>query len=161
MWAVIGAILGYVTTSLGESKKRSQIRKLNALNATRLESQAQAVERQTEEDVTLLRQRLTKTVGEQRATWGASGVSGGSGSALDVLAESITAGINDQRRRRETGEIAAADLRYAAKIGDTSARAAIEGSRSSTISAGGSALGEVISYAGKAYAARTATTVRQ
>ena len=132
-WVAVGsgivAIVGGIAGSAGEAKKRKGIRKLNTLNAARLETQAKLVERQTEEDLVLLRQRLTKVVGSQRAAWGASGLSGDSGSALDVMSENITAGINDQRRRREQGDIAAADLRYSAKVGDLSARAAIEGSQ--------------------------------
>lgn len=142
----MGDVLGFVATALGEAKKRKNIRRLNALNATRLESQAQAVERQTAEDTTLLRQRLTKVVGEQRAGWGASGISGDSGSALDVMAESITAGINDQRRRREAGAIAAEDLRYSARIGDMSARAAIEGSNAATAGAAVRDIGQAAQY---------------
>jgi hypothetical protein len=148
MWALVGAILGFVATSIGENKKRSQLRKLQALNAARLETQAQTVERQTEEDVVSLRQRLTRVVGEQRAGWGASGFSGDSGSALDVMASSITEGLNDQRRRREAGEVEAADLRWAGKIGDMSARAAIEGSKSATISAGADVIGQAAKYYG-------------
>lgn len=149
-WVAVGgavvALVGGIAGSMGEAKKRKGIRKLNAMNAARLESQAKAVERQTEEDVVLLRQKLTKVVGAQRAGWGASGLSGDSGSALDVLSENITAGINDRRRRREQGEIAAADLRYAAKIGDLSARAAIEGSQAAGNASLLSGIGQAASY---------------
>jgi len=147
VWALVGAILGWVATSIGEGKKRSQLRKLGAANKARLETQAQVVERQTEEDAVSLRQKLTRVVGEQRASWGASGFSGDSGSALDVMASSITEGINDQRRRREIGATQAADLRYAGEIGDMTVRSAIEGSKST---AAASAV-PIISAAGKAF----------
>ena len=148
-WVLVGsavvAVVGGVAGNNAEKKKRKGIRQLQGQNALRLESQAQAVERQTEEDGLALRQQLTRVVGEQRAAWGASGISGDSGSALDVLAASITVGIGDQRRRKEAGAIQASDLRFAARVGDLSARAAIQGSKS----AGQAALIQGVGQAGR------------
>lgn len=149
-WVTTGAavvsVVGGIAGAIGESKKRKNIRRLNAMNRQRLETQAQAVERQTEEDVISLRQVLTKVVGEQRAGWGASGLSSSSGNALDVLASSITTGLNDQRRRREQGAQEAADLRYAGEIGSMEARARQQESKSAAASSLISGVGQAAVY---------------
>ena len=149
-WVAVGsavvALVGGIAGSMGEAKKRKKIRRLNVMNKQRLETQAQAVERQTEEDVVSLRQMLTKVVGEQRAGWGASGLSSSSGNALDVLASSITAGLNDQRRRREQGAQEAADLRYAGEIGDLEAGARQQESKSAGASHLISGIGQAAVY---------------
>lgn len=146
--SAVVAVIGGIAGAAGEKKKRKGIRKLNAANAIRTESQAKLVERQTEEDLFSLRQQLTRVVGEQRAGWGASGLSGDTGSAMDVLAASVTAGINDQRRRKEAGATEAADLRFAGRVGDLSARAAIQGSnaagQASLLQGAGQAAGYII-----------------
>lgn len=151
-WVAVGAavvaVIGGVAGNNAEKKKQKGIRGINAQNALRLESQAKTVERQTEEDTRDLRQRLMLVVGDQRAAWGASGLSGDTGSALDVLASSVTAGITDQRRRKEAGAVAAADLRFAAKVGDLSARAQIQGSKAAgnaaLLQGGGQAAGYIL-----------------
>ena len=151
-WVAVGsavvAIIGGIAGAASEKKKRKGIRQLSAANAIRLESQAKVVERQTEEDLVSLRQQLTRVVGEQRAGWGASGLSGDTGSALDVLAASVTTGINDQRRRKEAGATEAADLRFAGRVGELSARVAIQGSQAagqaSLIQGVGQAAGYII-----------------
>ena len=146
-WVAVGVtVVGGIVGAIGEGEKRSRIRKLGAMNAARKESQARAVERQTEDDMVSLRKKLTRVVGEQRAGWGASGLSGDSGSALDVMASSITEGINDQRRRREAGAVEAADLRYAAQIGDMSVRSAIEDSKATTTASIVQGIGQAAKY---------------
>jgi len=153
-WVAVGsgivALVGGVATGVGEASKRKGIRQINAVNAQRLEKQAQDVEQQTEEDLVLLRQQLTRVVGEQRAGWGASGLSGDSGSALDVLSASVTASINDRRRRAEAGARQAEDLRYAAKVGDLTASAEISASKIAGASAVASGAGQAAQYGLKA-----------
>jgi hypothetical protein len=148
-WVAVGvAVVGGVMGAVGEKKKRKGIRSLNAKNALRLEQQARHIEQQTEEDIVLLRQRLTRVIGEQRAGWGASGLSGGEGSPMDVLADSVTQGINDQRRRRLEGEIAAGDLRYQAEIGNLQASAMVGASNAAGNAALIQGIGQAASYAG-------------
>lgn len=129
-WVAVGgavvSIVGGIAGAQGSKASASMTRQIQAKNSKAIEAQAVAALKQTDDDIVILRQQLARVVGDQRAAWGASGLSGDSGSALDVLAASVTAGIQDQQRRRAAGQQQAADLRRAAEIGDLSAAAMIQ-----------------------------------
>ena len=85
-------------------------------------------------DIIGLKRTEYKTVGAQRAGYGAAGVSSTSGSALDVLAESTSMAVLDQQRRRYQGDIEYADQKNAATISLMNAYSVKEGGQATAAS---------------------------
>lgn len=77
---------------------------------------AQNAKRQAEMDQLQIRRQIARTQGAQAAGWGASGISGDSGSALDILSDTMVQGELDIQRRQfsadatNTGYTMQADL---------------------------------------------------
>lgn len=93
-------------------------------NAGVKEQNARLAREQAQADSLQIERALYKAQGGQRAGYGASGVSGESGSALDVLADTTAQGVLDVQRRKYAGELeatgfeneAALDRYYAKKV---------------------------------------------
>lgn len=137
--SLVGGLVGAGgTAKAGRAQKRAF--NINAGIATenaRLAREAAAA------DVLSLKRAGYRAEGGIRAGYGASGVSAASGSALDVLADSIQQAALDQNRRKYQGELEAKDFENQAATGRSSGNAA---SQAATYSAAGQVLSSVGSY---------------
>lgn len=115
----LGTMFTGMSTGLGaEGTMLSAEAEAKALNynANIKETNARMVREQAEADALQIRRALNRTVGGQRAAYGASGVSTSSGSALDVLADTTAQGVLDIQRRKYAGEIEALGFENEARL---------------------------------------------
>jgi hypothetical protein len=140
--AVIGLIGGLVSASGKGAEGRKAEKEFN-INARIAEENAQLARDAAADDILSLKRTAYKTEGGIRAGYGASGVSAGSGSALDVLADSMSQAVLDQNRRKLQGELEARDFINQAASGRRYGRAARTGGN---YGAAGQALSSVGQY---------------
>lgn len=112
-------------------------------NAEVNDQNAQLARQAADADILNLKRDAYQTIGAQRAGYGASGVSGDSGSALDVLANSTAQAVLDQQRRRYQGALQAQDQENQAAINRHNAKIAKTGGQ-------GIAAAQVLSGVGSA-----------
>lgn len=124
--AVISLVGGLVSAS-GTAAAGRKAQKAYNFNAAIATENAAEARRAADDDILSLKRTAYKTEGGIRAGYGASGVSGGSGSALDVLADSIAQAALDQNRRKHRGELEARDFMNQARQGIAAGRAARTG----------------------------------
>lgn len=143
--AVIGLIGGLVSAS-GKGAEGRKAEKAFNINARIAEENAGLAREAAADDILSLKRTAYKTEGGIRAGYGASGVSASSGSALDVLADSMAQAALDQNRRRLQGELEARDYLMQAATGRSSGAAARRGG---SYGAAGQALSTVGEYASR------------
>lgn len=140
--AVVSLIGGLVSAS-GKASEGRKAQKAFNLNAAISTENAQLAREAADEDILSLKRTAYKTEGGIRAGYGASGVSGGSGSSLDVLADSMAQATLDQNRRKYQGELEARDFMNQAAQG-------ISSGRSARVAGEYAAAGQVLSSTGSA-----------
>ena len=111
--ALVGAGTGL--QALSSLQAGEQEEKISKYNAAVMESEAVAVEKKTEFDEALHRERVRKAMSTQRARLGKAGIEV-SGSAQRALEESAIAGELDALAIRHGGEVEAARARSGAKL---------------------------------------------
>lgn len=149
--AWVGAVIGLVGAIVQGSGKAAEGRKAQKafnLNASIATENAQLAREAADSDILSLKRTAYKTEGGIRAGYGASGVSGGSGSALDVLADSVSQATFDQNRRKYQGELEARDFMNKATAGQAAGSAARTGA---TYGAAGQVLSSVGNTASSLY----------
>lgn len=117
--AVVGAIagiLGGAAGAGGSAKAGKAAAGAYEYNAQVAEQNAVRAREAAAMDVISLKRSAAQIIGEQRAGYGASGVVTGTGSALDVLADSTYQAVLDQQKRLYQGELEAQDQRNQATI---------------------------------------------
>lgn len=126
---VISAGIGLVSSFMGSEEKKRSGRdaaraakkaakwnsKLSLYDAKVMDDQAKEIQYQTGVQLQIHASMIDKVLGSQKATYGASGVTGGTGSALDVSAETAKAGARDADMIRYNGATAA---KHAKKLAD-------------------------------------------
>ena len=140
--AVVSLVGGLVSAS-GEASAGRKAEKAFDLNAGIATENAQLAREAAIEDILSLKRTAYKTEGGIRAGYGASGVSATSGSAMDVLADSISQATLDENRRKYQGELEARDFENQARTGRAAGSAALTASQYR-------AAGQVLSSTGSA-----------
>jgi hypothetical protein len=127
--AAIGIGLGLLSTYMASKEKKESGKdvaratkkaaawnaKLSLYDAAVMEDQARQIQYRTGIELQLHASMIDRILGSQKATYGASGVTGGTGSALDVAAATAAAGAQDADTIRYEGNKAA---KYAVKMAD-------------------------------------------
>ena len=127
-WA--GAVISLIGGAVGASGQREAGEaggKAYDFNATINEQNAVRAREAADAYILSQKRDATRAVGAQQAGYAASGVSGGSGSALDVLADSTTQALLDQHRRKYQGELEYQDQMNQAKVNRMNARTVRKG----------------------------------
>lgn len=143
-WA--GLVLGLIGTGVsagGTAASGRKAQKAFNLNAGIATENAQLAREAAIDDILSLKRTAYRTEGGIKAGYGASGVSATSGSAMDVLADSMAQAALDQNRRKYQGELEARDFMNQARTGQASGKAA-------RTAGGYGAAGQVLSSVGQA-----------
>ncbi len=117
---------GGVAAAVGTYQQYQSQAAADEYNANSKRQQAIQVEAQATEAARLSRVRSAAFIGQQRANYGASGVSAASGSVHDVLASSATNAEMDALNIKHQGDMAAYNLNVSADRDDDSAEGARE-----------------------------------
>lgn len=143
-WAgAVIALVGGLASASGEASAGRKAKKAFNLNAQIATENAQLAREAAADDILSLKRTAYKTEGGIRAGYGASGVSASSGSAMDVLADSMAQATLDQNRRKYQGELEARDFENRARTEQAAGKAAFTASQYS-------AAGQVLSSVGSA-----------
>lgn len=121
--AVIGLAGGLVSAQGTRQAGRDAEAAFN-VNAQIARENADLAREAADDDILSLERLAYRTEGGIRAGYGASGVSATSGSAMDVLADSMAQAALDQNRRRYQGELEARDFMNQARTGQAAGSAA-------------------------------------
>lgn len=124
-WA--GAVIGLAGGLMQAQGTRQAGRDAEAafnINAQIARENADLAREAADDDILSLKRLAYRTEGGIRAGYGASGVSSTSGSAMDVLADSMAQAALDQNRRRYQGELEARDFMNQARTGQAAGKAA-------------------------------------
>lgn len=149
--ALFGAIVGLaggLFGAAGAQKEGRAAKRAFDLNAAIATENARLARDAAADDILSLKRTAYRTEGGIRAGYSASGVSAGSGSALDVLADSMSQAALDQNRRKYQGELEARDFTNQARTGQAAGRAARTGAQ---YGAAGQVLSSVGQFAGQMY----------
>jgi len=141
-------LAGTGVSASGTAAAGRKAKKAYLLNAAIQTKNAERAREAADFDILSLKRQATRTIGAQRAAFGASGVSGSSGSALDLLADSMTQATLDQQRRKYQGELEAEDYMNQAALGIRTGKAVQVASQ---YSAAGQVLSGVASAANSLY----------
>lgn len=154
--AAVGAVAGIFSGAAGAggaAKAGKAAAGAYEFNAQINDANAKRAREAAVADILSLKRAAFRTIGEQRAGYGASGVAMDSGSALDVLADSTSQAILDQQRRKYQGELEAVDQLNQATIARHNAKIAKAGGQAvgaaSLLSGIGSAASQLSSAYGK------------
>ncbi len=141
-------LAGAGVSASGTAASGRKAKKAYLLNAAIQTKNAERAREAADFDILSLKRQATRTIGAQRAAFGASGVSGSSGSALDLLADSMAQATLDQQRRKYQGELEAQDYMNQAAMGISTGKAT---QLASQYSAAGQVLSGVASAASSLY----------
>lgn len=121
--AVIGLVGGLVQAQGAKQAGRDAEKAFN-VNAQIARENADLAREAADDDILSLKRLAYRTEGGIRAGYGASGVASTSGSAMDVLADSMAQAALDQNRRRYQGDLEARDFMNQARTGQAAGNAA-------------------------------------
>ena len=145
-WAgAVVSLIGGAKSASGQRRSGRDAQAAYNMNAAISNQNAVRAKESADQDILSLKRNAYQVIGAQRAAYAASGVSGTSGSALDILADSASQAVLDQQRRAYHGELEAQDFRNQAAMGIA---AGISTRRGADASASGqllSSVGDVVS----------------
>lgn len=130
--AWFGAILGLAgagVSAAGQAKAGRRAKRAFGINAAIEEQNAVRALEAADADIKDIKEQEFRVLGAQRAGYGAAGVTASSGSAMDILADTVRRSTLDQQRRKYAGELQAETHRNNARAGISSGAAALEASQ--------------------------------
>lgn len=127
-FGVILSLAGAGVSAAGQAKAGRRAKRAFGVNAAIEEQNAVRAIEAADEDIKDIEEQEFRVLGAQRAGYGAAGVAASSGSALDVLADTVRRATLDQNRRKYAGELQAETHRNNARAGIASGKAAVESS---------------------------------